>query len=134
MSPSPTRSPRAPLTRARVLEAALDLADRIGIEAFTIRKLAAELDVKPMALYHHVANKEAILDGIVDLVFEQIELPPDDLGWRAAVRVRCCSARTVLQRHPWAPPLMESRTSPGPGTGSGSSPSCRTARAGPVRS
>ncbi len=108
--------PRAVLTSARVLEAAMALADRIGIEPFTIRKLAAELDVKPMTLYHHVPNKEAILDGIVDLVFSEIELPPEDVDWTTAIRHRCLSARTVLARHPWAPPLMESRTSPGPGT------------------
>ncbi|MEZ5143514.1 MAG: TetR/AcrR family transcriptional regulator C-terminal domain-containing protein [Acidimicrobiales bacterium] len=105
-----------PLTRARVLDAAMQLADRIGVESFTIRKLAAELDVKPMAIYHHVPSKEAILDGIVDRVFAQIEPPPADMGWQAALRVRCCSARQVLNRHPWAPPLMESRTSPGPAT------------------
>ena len=107
---------RRPLTRQRVLDAAMALADRIGIEAFTLRKLAAELDVKPMAIYHHVPNKDSILDGIVDAVFAEIELPPDDGDWRDAMRIRCISARQVLNRHPWAPPLMESRTSPGPAT------------------
>lgn len=107
---------RTPLTRQRVLDAAMALADRTGIEAFTIRKLAAELGVKPMAIYHHVPSKDSILDGIVDLVFAEITLPPADGSWRDAIRVRCLSAREVLNRHPWAPPLMESRTSPGPAT------------------
>jgi AcrR family transcriptional regulator len=115
-STTTTDAPRSPLDAARVLNGALALADRIGIESFTIRKLAAELDVKPMTIYHHVANKDAILDGIVDLVFGEIELPPADAEWRSAIRLRCVSARAVLARHPWAPPLMESRTSPGPAT------------------
>ena len=112
--PAPVARP--PLTRERVLEGALALADRIGIEAFTIRRLADELDVKPMTLYHHVENKDAILDGMVDAVFAEIDLPPVDLDWRAAIRRRTVSAREVLARHRWAPPLMESRTSPGPAT------------------
>ncbi len=107
---------RRPLTRDRVLRGALTLADEIGVEAFTMRKLAAALDVKPMTIYHHVSGKEQILDGIVDQVFAEIALPPTDLDWRAAMRRRCLSAREVLNRHPWAPPLMESRTSPGPAT------------------
>lgn len=107
---------RTPLTRQRVLDAAMGLADRIGIEAFTIRKLASELGVKPMAIYHHVPSKDTILDGIVDLVFSEITLPPVSDSWRDAIRIRCTSAREVLRRHPWAPPLMESRTSPGPAT------------------
>jgi len=108
--------PRSPLTADRVLAGAIALADRIGIEPFTIRKLAVELDVKPMTIYHHVASKEAIIDGIVDIVFSEIDLPPVDTGWTTAIRRRCVSARAVLARHPWAPPLMESRTSPGPAT------------------
>ena len=107
---------RAPLTRDRVLAGALELADSIGIEPFTIRKLATHLDVKPMTIYHHVENKEAIIDGIVDLVFAEVALPPADLDWRAAIRARCGSLRDVLARHPWATPLMESRTSPGHAT------------------
>jgi len=108
--------PREPLTSERVLAGALDLADTIGIEPFTIRKLATHLDVKPMTIYHHVANKEAIIDGIVDLVFAEIELPADDVDWKTAIRRRCDSAREVLARHAWAPALMESRTSPGHAT------------------
>ena len=112
----PAPAARPPLTRARVLEGAVALADRIGIEAFTIRRLADELDVKPMTLYHHVENKDAILDGMVDAVFAEIDLPPGELDWRPAIRRRTVSAREVLARHPWAPPLMESRTNPGPAT------------------
>jgi len=107
---------REPLTADRVLTGALELADAIGVESFTIRKLADQLDVRPMTIYHHVANKEAIIDGIVDLVFSEIELPPEDVDWKRAIRRRCDSVREVLARHPWAPPLMESRTSPGDAT------------------
>lgn len=107
---------RAPLTRQRVLDAALHLADEIGAESLTIRRLAAALDVKPMTIYHHVPGKEQILDGIVDLVFAEIDPPPTDCGWVDAMRHRCLSAREVLKRHWWATPLMETRTSPGPAT------------------
>ncbi len=113
---TPNTTPRPPLTRERVLAGATSLADRIGVESLTIRRLADELGAKPMALYHHVPNKEAILDGMVDRVFAEIDLPPSDAEWRSAVRRRCVSARAVLGRHPWAPPLMESRRSPGPAT------------------
>ncbi len=107
---------REPLNAPRVLDAAMALADRIGVDSLTIRRLAAELGVKPMTIYHHVPNKEAIIDGIVDAVFAEIELPPADADWRSGIRRRCLSAREVLARHPWAPPLMESRTSPGEAT------------------
>ena len=113
---APQEATRNRLTPERVLAGALELADRIGIEPFTIRKLAVELDVKPMTIYHHVPSKEAIIDGIVDLVFDEITLPPTDLDWKEAIRERCISAREVLARHPWAPPLMESRTTPGMAT------------------
>ncbi len=105
---------RTPLSAERVLDAAVRLADRIGIEKLTIRRLAVELDVKPMAIYHHVANKEAIVDGMVEAVFTEIDLPPAEDDWRTAMRRRCVSLHEVLLRHPWAPPLMESRPSPGP--------------------
>lgn len=108
------RDQRPRLSRDSVLRKALTLADEVGIEAFTMRKLAAALDVKPMTIYHHVPGKEQILDGIVDLVFAEMELPPPGLDWQEAMRRRCTSAREVLNRHPWAPPLMESRTTPGP--------------------
>jgi AcrR family transcriptional regulator len=108
---------RAPLSRERLLGAAIAVADTGGIAALTIRSLADELGVKPMSLYHHVANKEAIIDGIVDVVFGEIDLPPADAdGWRSALRQRAHSARAVLRRHPWATPLMESRSHPGPAT------------------
>jgi AcrR family transcriptional regulator len=105
---------RTPLSRERVLEGAVSLADQVGIDAFTMRKLADFLGVKPMSIYHHISSKEQIVDGMVDMVFSEIDLPPDDLDWKAAIRQRCVSAREVLNRHRWAPPLMESRTSPGP--------------------
>ncbi len=107
---------RPQLTRERVLDAALQLADEIGIEAFTMRRLADALEVGPMTIYHYVSGKEEIIDGIVDAVFAEIDLPPRDLDWKSAIRLRSRSARLVLNRHPWAPPLMESRTSPGPAT------------------
>jgi AcrR family transcriptional regulator len=99
-----------------VWSAAVALADEIGFEQLTIRRLADALDVKPMTIYHHVPNKEAIVDGMVDLVFAEIEDPDPGLDWRSAIRGRCASARVVLGRHPWATSLMETRTSPGPAT------------------
>lgn len=108
--------PRAPLTRSRVLEGAVALADEVGMEAFTIRKLATAIDVKPMTIYHHVPNKDAIIDGMVDLVFAEIDRPPLDLDWKDAMRHRARSVRAALTRHPWATPLMESRVNPGPAT------------------
>lgn len=104
---------RTQLSRERVLDGAVALADEVGLDAFTMRRLAAALDTKPMTIYHHVPSKEEILDGMVDRVFAEITLPPDDLPWVEAVRVRCVSARKALNRHWWAAPLMESRTSPG---------------------
>jgi AcrR family transcriptional regulator len=107
---------RAPLSRDRVLNGAVAVADSGGIAGLTIRSLAQELGVKPMSVYHHVANKGEILDGIVDMVFEEIELPSAGGDWRAEISRRAHSARLVLRRHPWAIGLMESRTSPGPAT------------------
>ena len=104
---------RAPLTRERVLAAAIDLADRDGIASLSMRKLAQELGVEAMSLYHHVANKDAILDGLIDLVFGEIDLPVGEADWKAAMRRRAISAREVLRRHPWATGLMESRSTPG---------------------
>ena len=114
--PSAVEPRRVPLNRQRLLRGAIALADSAGLGALTMRSLAQELDVKPMTLYHHVANKEEILDGIIDVVFEEIELPTDDADWRSAMRQRATSARHVLARHPWATPLMESRANPGPAT------------------
>ncbi|MDQ3156899.1 MAG: TetR/AcrR family transcriptional regulator [Actinomycetota bacterium] len=107
---------RAPLTHERVLRAAVEVADAGGIGALTIRSLAKELGVKPMSVYHHVANKDEILDGIVDIVFSEIELPSADGDWRPEIRRRAMSARSVLRQHPWAIGLLESRTSPGQAT------------------
>ncbi len=115
-APETADSIRQTLTPLRVITAAVALTDAIGADALTIRKLATELDVKPMTIYHHVPNKEAIIDGMVDVVFDEIELPPTDVGWKQAMRQHAASARDVLARHPWAAPLMESRTSPGPAT------------------
>lgn len=108
--------PRAPLSRERVLAEAVRIADTDRLTALTIRSLARALGVKPMSLYHHVRNKEEILDGIVDAVFAEIELPRPGHGWRAEIHRRAASARAVLARHPWALALMDSRTNPGPAT------------------
>jgi AcrR family transcriptional regulator len=117
MAEAPARREERPrLSRERVLEAAMRVADEGGIDALTIRSLAQSLGVKPMSVYYYVANKDEILDGIVDLVFSQIELPKADGDWRAEIRRRAHSARRVLRAHPWAIGLMESRTSPGPAT------------------
>jgi AcrR family transcriptional regulator len=110
----PSRAPRPPLTRQRVLDTAVELADRDGVGSLSMRKLAQELGVEAMSLYHHVANKDDILDGIVDVVFGEIELPTGEAGWEAAMRRRSVSAREALRRHPWATGLMESRRTPGP--------------------
>jgi len=107
---------RIPLNRERVLQGAVAIADTAGIGALTIRSLAQELGVKPMAIYYHVANKDEILDGIVDIVFAEIELPETDGDWRSELVRRASSARRVLSRHHWAIGLMESRKSPGPAT------------------
>jgi AcrR family transcriptional regulator len=104
---------RKPLSRARVLQAAVALADEAGLEAFSMRGLAQELDVVPMALYKHVANKEELLDGMVDIVFSEIELPSEGLEWRSAMRRRALSTREALRSHSWAIGMMESRH-PGP--------------------
>lgn len=113
---SPEERGSTPLTPQRVIDGAVALADEIGIDAFTIRKLADAIDVRPMTIYHHVPNKEAIIDGMVDHVFREIDLPPTDLDWRSAILVRSRSMRGVLAKHPWASPLMESRTNPGMAT------------------
>ena len=111
--PKQPNTSRTPLSRARVLDAAIALADEGGLDAFSMRGLAQALGVVPMALYKHVANKDALLDGMIDLVFEEIELPPRDIEWRSAMRRRALSTRDALRRHPWAIGIMESRQ-PGP--------------------
>ena len=107
---------KTPLKRERVLRAALVLADSSGIDSLTMRNLGRELGVEAMSVYNHVANKNDILDGIVDLVFSEIELPPEGAEWKPAMRNRAISAHEALLRHPWAASLMQSRTKPGPAT------------------
>jgi len=107
---------RAPLSRGQVLDAAVAVADQGGIEALSMRKLGQALGVEAMSLYNHVASKSDLLDGMVDVVFSEIGLPPGDVGWRSAMRRRAISVREALGRHRWAIGLMESRRSPGPAT------------------
>jgi AcrR family transcriptional regulator len=107
---------RAPLSRERVLRGALAVADASGTGALTIRSIARELGVKPMSLYHYVAGKDDILDGIVDLVFSEIELPSPGGDWQAEMRRRAISALRALRRHPWAIGLLQSRANPGAAT------------------
>ncbi len=109
-------STRAPLSRERALAKAIELADADGLASLSMRKLAQELGVEAMSLYHHVANKEDILDGMVDLVFAEIELPAEGAPWRSAMRDRAHSARAALGRHSWAISIMDSRKNPGPAT------------------
>ena len=106
--------PRAPLSRERVLGAAVALADEHGVEAISMRRIAQELGVVPMALYKHVANKDELLDGMVDVVVGEIDPPATGAGWRTAIRRRVLSARGALLRHPWASRVIESRTDPTP--------------------
>lgn len=104
----------AGLSKQRVVAEAVRLADREGVDGLSMRRLAGVLDAGAMSLYHYVANKEELLDAMIDLVFEEIELPTEGTDWQSAMRRRAVSARQVLARHPWAIGLMESRTSPGP--------------------
>jgi AcrR family transcriptional regulator len=106
--------PRSRLSRERVLEAALAHADAGGLEALTMRRLAEVLGVAPMALYRHVASREDLIDGLIDLVFSEIDLPSNEGDWRGAMRRRAISVRDVLLGHRWAIDLMESRANPGP--------------------
>jgi len=114
--PEPTPQNRVPLTRERVLRAAVALADEGGIRALTMRKIAESLGVEAMSLYYHVANKDDILDGMVDIAFSEIDLSTVTEDWVDAMRKRAVSVRTVLTDHPWAIQLMQSRTNPGPAT------------------
>jgi AcrR family transcriptional regulator len=107
---------REPLSRERILTGALAVADAGGLDRLTIRSLAQELGVKPMSVYYYVKNKDEILDGLVDLVFTEIDLPQPTGDWREEMSRRARSAREVLGRHPWSIALLESRTSPGPAT------------------
>jgi AcrR family transcriptional regulator len=105
---------RVPLTRDRVLRTAVELADRDGLESLSMRRLAQALDVVPMALYRHVAHKDELLSGMVDVVVGEIEPPLADVDWKTAIRARILSARRTLLRHPWASRVMETRTTPTP--------------------
>jgi AcrR family transcriptional regulator len=104
----------AGLSKQRLVAEAIRLADREGVEGLSMRRLAGALDAGAMSLYHYVANKEELLDAMIDVVFDEIELPSEQADWQSAMRQRSVSAREVLARHPWAIGLMESRTAPGP--------------------
>ena len=105
---------RVRLSRERILRTAVELADREGVDAASMRKIAQELGVVPMALYRHVANKDELLDGMVDVVVGEIDPPETGVHWKTAVRRRILSARRALLRHPWARQVMESRSEPTP--------------------
>lgn len=107
---------RAPWSRAQLMRAAIALADERGIESLSMRKLSQELGGGTMSLYNHVANKDDLLNGMIDAVFAEVELPAPALDWKVAMRARAISIRAVMTRHPWAIGLMESRRTPGPAT------------------
>ncbi len=102
------------LSKARVVAEAVRLADREGVHGLSMRRLATELGAGAMSLYHYVASRDELLDAMVDVVFDEIEMPSTDADWSSAMRRQAMSARQVLARHPWAISLMESRTTPGP--------------------
>ncbi|MDP9848766.1 TetR/AcrR family transcriptional regulator C-terminal domain-containing protein [Streptosporangium lutulentum] len=117
----PRTEPRIPLSRERVLRAAVDVADEGGIESLTMRRLAEVLGAEAMSLYYHVANKDKVLDGIVDVIAEEIndvvdriDVPSKGADWKKAMRQRILSARAVLLRHPWAPGVLPSRATTSP--------------------
>ena len=113
----PATQPRTPLSRERVLRAAVAFADESGIASLSMRKLGEALGVEAMSLYNHVASKDDLLDGMIDLVFSEIGLPAGEADWKTAMRQRASLAPArSSSRHRWAIGLMESRTSPGPAT------------------
>jgi AcrR family transcriptional regulator len=112
----PTTARRTSLTRERVLDVAVAFADRSGIDSLSMRKLGEAVGVEAMSLYNHVANKSDLLDGMIDVVFGEVDRPAATTDWKAAMRQRAISVREVLSRHRWAIGLMESRTTPGPAT------------------
>jgi AcrR family transcriptional regulator len=116
MAKRPMTNPesRAPLSRERVLRAAIALADEEGLDSLTMRELGLRLGVEAMSLYNHVTNKDDILDGMVDLVVGEIALPPGSAGWKQSMRQRAISARAAFALHPWASALIDSRQSSGP--------------------
>ena len=105
---------RLPLSRERVVQAAIQQADAAGLEAVTMRHVATALNVAPMALYRHISNRDDLIDAMIDVVFSEIVLPLGGTGWKPAMRERALSLRDVLARHRWAIGLMESRRRPGP--------------------
>jgi AcrR family transcriptional regulator len=107
---------RAPVNFEQALRVALSVADSEGIEAVTMRRLARELGVEAASLYHHLRGKDEILDGLVDVVAGEVELPVPSADWRIAISQRAHNTRAVLRRHPWAVSLMASRANPGPAT------------------
>lgn len=107
-------APDPGLSKRRVVDEAIRIADREGVDGLSMRRLAGALGAGAMSLYHYVANKDELLDAMVDIVFQEIELPSEQTDWQSAIRQRAVSARQALARHPWAVGLMESRTSPGP--------------------
>ncbi len=109
-------APRVKLNRQRVLAAALVLVDRSGLDALTMRRLGQELGVKAMSLYKHVADKGEILDGLIDLIASELEVPAPGPDWQGSMRLRAASTRSVLRAHPWAIGLVEARGSSGPAT------------------
>ncbi len=113
---TPGRAPRNSLSRELLVARALQLADREGLGALTMRALAAECGVKPMAIYHHVPHKEAIIDALVDAVHEEVHPPRADRPWRDELAQRSRSMRAALARHSWALSVLENRRNPGPAT------------------
>jgi AcrR family transcriptional regulator len=109
-----TTEGRTPLSKERVLQAAVDLADRDGIEALSMRKLGLELGVDAMALYRHVRSKDDMLDGIVEMIVAEIERAPATGNWKVALRAQSMAARRVMLRHPWARRVLEDRPKGGP--------------------
>lgn len=117
MATEPADTPRRnPLSKELVLRTAVAMADETGAGAPSMRKLAERLGVEAMSLYYHFRNKDVLLDGMVDLVFGEIELPRDGVDWQAAMRRRAVSTHDALIRHPWAISLMDSRKNPGHAT------------------
>ena len=120
MTTTESTRPKLPLSKARVFQAAIAVADKGGLEYLTMRRLADELNVEAMSLYYHVDNKEAVLNGMADTIVEEIvieagglDLPEEGADWRNALRARVLAARRVMLRHPWAPHLFETRTEMG---------------------
>ncbi|WP_035856383.1 TetR/AcrR family transcriptional regulator C-terminal domain-containing protein [Cryptosporangium arvum] len=106
-------APRIPLSRDRVLRAAIAIADADGVGALTMRRLARELDAEAMSLYHHVTNKDDVLDGVVDVIAGEINAAVEHITaptWKAAARERILTARSIFLRHPWAPAVFAGRT------------------------